>query len=219
MPRSSELIAGIEVQRLGLVAYETVFASQAEYTSVRSETSSDQVWLVEHPAVFTMGQAAKSEHVLAAGDIPVVQSDRGGQVTYHGPGQTVVYYLLDLKRLQLSVRDLVTLAETVVIDSLAAFGIRGETKRDAPGVYVNGSKIAALGFRIRKGCSYHGLSLNRAMDLEPFTRINPCGFRGLKVTDVLNQGVEVSRGELEAELIHQSLMHLSERLSSRAIIG
>tara|TARA_B100001939_G_scaffold343782_1_gene357073 strand:+ start:475 stop:1134 length:660 start_codon:yes stop_codon:yes gene_type:complete len=219
MPRSSELIAGIEVQRLGLVPYETVFASQAEYTSVRSETSSDQVWLVEHPAVFTMGQAAKAEHILAAGDIPIVQSDRGGQVTYHGPGQTVVYYLLDLKRLQLSVRDLVTLAETVVIDSLAAFGIRGETKRDAPGVYVNGSKIAALGFRIRKGCSYHGLSLNRAMDLEPFTRINPCGFRGLKVTDVLNQGVEVSRGELEAELIHQSLMHLSERLSSRAIIG
>jgi len=219
MPRSSESIAGIEVQRLGLVPYETVFASQAEYTSVRSETSSDQVWLVEHPAVFTMGQAAKAEHILAAGDIPIVQSDRGGQVTYHGPGQTVVYYLLDLKRLQLSVRDLVTLAETVVIDSLAAFGIRGETKRDAPGVYVNGSKIAALGFRIRKGCSYHGLSLNRAMDLEPFTRINPCGFRGLKVTDVLNQGVEVSRGELEAELIHQSLMHLSERLSSRAIIG
>ncbi len=219
MPRSSESIAGIEVQRLGLVPYETVFASQAEYTSVRSETSSDQVWLVEHPAVFTMGQAAKSEHVLAAGDIPVVQSDRGGQVTYHGPGQTVVYYLLDLKRLQLSVRDLVTLAETVVIDSLAAFGIRGETKRDAPGVYVNGSKIAALGFRIRKGCSYHGLSLNRAMDLEPFSRINPCGFRGLEVTDVLNQGVEVSREELEAELIHQSLMHLSERLSSRAVIG
>ena len=219
MPRSSELIAGIEVQRLGLVPYETVFASQAEYTSVRSETSSDQVWLVEHPAVFTMGQAAKAEHILAAGGIPIVQSERGGQVTYHGPGQTVVYYLLDLKRLQLSVRDLVTLAETVVIDSLAAFGIRGETKRDAPGVYVNGSKIAALGFRIRKGCSYHGLSLNRAMDLEPFTRINPCGFRGLKVTDVLNQGVEVSRGELEAELIHQSLMHLSERLSSRAIIG
>ena len=219
MPRSSESIAGIEVQRLGLVPYETVFASQAEYTSVRSETSSDQVWLVEHPAVFTMGQAAKAEHILAAGDIPIVQSDRGGQVTYHGPGQTVVYYLLDLKRLQLSVRDLVTLAETVVIDSLAAFGIRGETKHGAPGVYVNGSKIAALGFRIRKGCSYHGLSLNRAMDLEPFTRINPCGFRGLKVTDVLNQGVEVSRGELEAELIHQSLMHLSERLSSRAIIG
>ena len=219
MPRSSESIAGIEVQRLGLVPYETVFASQAEYTSVRSETSSDQVWLVEHPAVFTMGQAAKSEHVLAAGDIPVVQSDRGGQVTYHGPGQTVVYYLLDLKRLQLSVRDLVTLAETVVIDSLAAFGIRGETKHGAPGVYVHGSKIAALGFRIRKGCSYHGLSLNRAMDLEPFSRINPCGFRGLEVTDVLNQGVEVSREELEAELIHQSLMLLSERLSSRAVIG
>ena len=219
MPRSSESIAGIEVQRLGLVPYETVFASQAEYTSVRSATSSDQVWLVEHPAVFTMGQAAKSEHVLAAGDIPVVQSDRGGQVTYHGPGQTVVYYLLDLKRLQLSVRDLVTLAETVVIDSLAAFGIRGETKHGAPGVYVHGSKIAALGFRIRKGCSYHGLSLNRAMDLEPFSRINPCGFRGLEVTDVLNQGVEVSREELEAELIHQSLMHLSERLSSRAVIG
>ena len=219
MPRSSESIAGIEVQRLGLVPYETVFASQAEYTSVRSETSSDQVWLVEHPAVFTMGQAAKSEHVLAAGDIPVVQSDRGGQVTYHGPGQTVVYYLLDLKRLQLSVRDLVTLAEAVVIDSLAAFGIRGETKHGAPGVYVHGSKIAALGFRIRKGCSYHGLSLNRAMDLEPFSRINPCGFRGLEVTDVLNQGVEVSREELEAELIHQSLMHLSERLSSRAVIG
>ena len=219
MSRSSESIADIEVQRLGLVPYETAFASQAEYTSARTEDSNDQMWLVEHPAVFTMGQAAKSEHVLAAGDIPVVQSDRGGQVTYHGPGQTVVYYLLDLKRLQLSVRDLVTLAETVVIDSLAAFGIRGETKHGAPGVYVNGSKIAALGFRIRKGCSYHGLSLNRAMDLEPFSRINPCGFRGLEVTDVINQGVEVSRGELEAELIHQSLMHLSERLTSRAIIG
>jgi len=217
MPRSSESIGGIDVRRLGLVPYETVFASQAEYTSARSEASNDQVWLVEHPAVFTMGQAAKSEHILAAGNIPVVQSDRGGQVTYHGPGQTVVYYLLDLKRLKLSVRDLVTLAETVVIDSLAAFGIQGETKHGAPGVYVNGSKIGSLGFRIRKSCSYHGLSLNRAMDLEPFSRINPCGFQGLEVTDLLKQGVEVSADELEAELINQSFTHLSERLGARAI--
>ena len=209
----------MRIKHLGLKDYQSTWQEMMAFTSNRDNDTEDELWIVEHPAVFTQGITGKTEHLLSVDQIPVVQSDRGGQVTYHGPGQTVVYYLLDLKRLQLSVRDLVTLAETVVIDSLAAFGIRGETKHGAPGVYVNGSKIAALGFRIRKGCSYHGLSLNRAMDLEPFSRINPCGFRGLEVTDVLNQGVEVSREELEAELIHQILMHLSERLSSRAVIG
>ena len=204
MPRSSESIAGIEVQRLGLVPYETVFASQAEYTSVRSETSSDQVWLVEHPAVFTMGQAAKSEHVWAAGDIPVVQSDRGGQVTYHGPGQTVVYYLLDLKRLKLSVRDLVTLAETVVIDSLAAFGIQGETKH---GARVSTLMDRKLGPRLsdQKRLQLPRTLIKPGDGFRAFFENQSVRFSGAEVTDLLKQGVEVSADELEAELIHQSL--------------
>jgi len=151
-------------------------------TDVRGETSSDELWLLEHPRVFTLGQAGRTEHVLNPGDIPVVNSDRGGQVTYHGPGQLVVYVLMDLRRRRLGVRQLVDGLEQCVIDMLSEQGIVGARRKGAPGVYVSAKKICALGLRIRNGCSYHGLALNVSMDLEPFDRIDPCGYRGLEVT-------------------------------------
>jgi len=188
-------------KHLGQVPYSETYAAQRAFTEARSAKTPDEVWLLEHPPVFTMGQAAKQEHVLAPGDIPIVQSDRGGQVTYHGPGQTVAYFLLDLKRLKFSIRDLVSLAEQVVLDCLASLGVVGQTKPGAPGVYVGDAKIASLGFRVRRGCSYHGLALNRSMTLEPFTRINPCGYQGLQVIDLASLGVEISADALEESLI------------------
>lgn len=155
------------------------------FTDARGPDTPDELWLVEHDPVFTLGQAGKPEHVLAPGDIPVVQVDRGGQVTYHGPGQIVAYPLVDLRRLGLGVRDLVCRIEQAVIDALAGQGIAAARKDGAPGLYVDGAKIMALGLRVRRGCSFHGLALNVAMDLEPFQRINPCGFHGLEVTSVL----------------------------------
>ena len=188
-------------KQLGQVPYSETYAAQRAFTEARSAETPDEVWLLEHPSVFTMGQAAKQEHVLAPGQIPIVQSDRGGQVTYHGPGQTVAYFLLDLKRLKFSVRDLVSLAEQVVLDCLTSLGVVGQTKMGAPGVYVGDAKIASLGFRVRRGCSYHGLALNRSMTLEPFTRINPCGYQGLQVIDLASLGVEISADALEESLI------------------
>src|SRR5262245_44220458 len=152
------------------------------FTDARDADTPDELWLLEHPPVFTLGMAADPSHVLAAGDIPVVRTDRGGQVTYHGPGQLVAYPLLDLKRHGLSVRALVTLLEESVIGLIAAEGISGEARRDAPGVYVQGRKLASLGLRVRRGASYHGLALNVDLDLEPFARINPCGLVGQAVT-------------------------------------
>ncbi|MCL4104422.1 UNVERIFIED_CONTAM: hypothetical protein GTU68_047384 [Idotea baltica] len=157
-----------------------------DFTDGRSPDSPDELWLLQHAPVFTQGQAGKAEHVLAPGDIPVIQVDRGGQVTYHGPGQWVMYLLIDLRRRDLGVRALVDLIETALIDLLADYGIAAASRPDAPGVYVAGEKIAALGLRIRKGCSYHGLSLNVDMNLEPFQRINPCGHEGLQVTSMAN---------------------------------
>jgi len=151
------------------------------FTDARNEQTPDELWLVEHAPVFTLGQAGRAEHVLAAGDIPVVQVDRGGQVTYHGPGQIVAYPLLDLRRLKLGVRDYVCRIEQAVIDTLQAWNIEGRRRPGAPGVYVNDAKIAALGIRVRRGCCFHGLAFNVAMDLEPFGRINPCGYAGLEV--------------------------------------
>ena len=159
-----------------------------ELTLARDAQTPDEVWFLEHPPVFTQGQAGKAEHVLAAGDIPVVQSDRGGQVTYHGPGQLMVYVLLDLQRLGYGIRSLVTKLEQATVDCLAGYGITAAPRRDAPGVYVAERKIASLGLRVRKGCTYHGLALNVAMDLSPFERINPCGFRGLAMTQVSELG-------------------------------
>lgn len=176
------------VRDLGRQAYEPVWRAMQRFTDVRDEATPDEVWLVEHDPVFTLGQAGKPEHVLMPGDIPVLHVDRGGQVTYHGPGQIVVYPLLDLRRLKIGVRDYVHRIEQAVIDTLAEWNI-GATRRDgAPGVYVNDAKVAALGIRVRRGCTFHGLAFNAAMDLEPFHRINPCGYAGLQVTSMLDLG-------------------------------
>ncbi len=174
----------LTVRRLGARDYQPVWNAMQGYTDRRDADSADELWLVEHPPVFTVGLNGKPEHLLAPGAIPVVQIDRGGQVTYHGPGQLVVYPLLDLRRLKLGVRQLVTSLEQAVIDLLADYGIAAVGRRDAPGVYVDGAKIAALGLRVRRGCCYHGLSLNVAMDLQPFARINPCGYPDLRVTQL-----------------------------------
>jgi lipoyl(octanoyl) transferase len=178
----------VEVRDLGRTQYADVHEQMVEFTSARDASTVDQIWFTEHEPVFTQGQAGKAEHLLAPGDIPVVASDRGGQVTYHGPGQIVGYLLFDLKRMGLGVRALVTGIEQAVVSTLQGFGIDGKPRPDAPGVYVDGSKIAALGLRVRRGCSYHGLSLNVAMDLEPFARINPCGLINMQVTQVSDLG-------------------------------
>ncbi|EOS93962.1 lipoyltransferase [Erwinia tracheiphila PSU-1] len=154
------------------------------FTDNRDEQTSDEIWLVEHPAVFTQGQAGKAEHLLMTGDIPVMQSDRGGQVTYHGPGQQVMYVLIDIRRRKIGVRELVTAIEQTVVNTLAHFDIVAVARPDAPGVYVDSRKICSLGLRIRRGCSFHGLALNVAMDLSPFLRINPCGYAGMEMTQI-----------------------------------
>jgi lipoyl(octanoyl) transferase len=169
---------------LGRVDYETTWRAMQSFTEQRSADTRDEIWLLEHPPVFTQGMNGKPEHVLAAGDIPVINIDRGGQVTYHGPGQLVVYPLLDLRRLKLGVRELVVAIENAVISTMERWGIQAAGRRDAPGVYVEGKKLASIGLRIKRGCSYHGLALNVAMDLSPFRRINPCGYQGLEVTQV-----------------------------------
>lgn len=172
------------VRRWGLTAYRDVWTAMADFTSQRNPQTSDELWLVQHYPVYTQGQAGKKEHVLNPGDIPVVPTDRGGQVTYHGPGQLVVYPLLDLRRLKLGVRDLVTAIERSVVDYLHHWQLDAYAKADAPGVYLGEMKIASLGLRVRKGCSFHGVSLNVDMDLTPFACINPCGYQGLLMTQL-----------------------------------
>jgi len=169
------------VRRLGRQDYKRVWRAMSNLTDKRDAQVHDELWLVEHPAVFTQGQAGKAEHLLMPGDIPVVQVDRGGQVTYHGPGQLVGYPLIDLRRQGIGVRDLVTITENALVATLKEFGVEAYPKPDAPGVYVDEAKIASLGFRIRRGCSYHGLSLNVDMDMAPYARINPCGYQGLQM--------------------------------------
>ncbi len=176
------------VRRLGTAPYESVWGAMSEFTDTRNDATVDELWLMEHPPVFTLGQAGRMEHILDAGDIPVVQVDRGGQVTYHGPGQIVAYPLLDLRRLGTGIRKLVDGLEQVVIDVLAGYGIEGTRLDGAPGIYVEGQKIAALGLRVRRGCTFHGLAFNVNMDLTPFSRINPCGYEGLQVTQVADKG-------------------------------
>lgn len=173
-----------QLRQLGVQDYAPVWEAMQAFTRERGPDSSDELWLLQHRPVFTQGQAGKAEHILDAHGIPVVQSDRGGQVTYHGPGQLVVYFLLDVRRRGIGVRDLVDLIEQSVLDVLGGYGITGELRRTAPGVYVDGHKIAALGLRIRKGCSLHGLSFNIDMDLAPFGWINPCGYPGLQATQL-----------------------------------
>ncbi|OWK48441.1 Octanoyltransferase [Pseudomonas oleovorans subsp. oleovorans] len=172
------------VRHLGLVDYQPTLEAMRQLTRERDERTPDEIWLLQHPKVFTQGQAGKAEHVLAAGDIPVVQVERGGQVTYHGPGQLVAYLMLDLRRLELGVRELVTAMEQSLVELLASYGIEATPKADAPGVYVAGDKIASLGLRVSRGCSFHGLALNVDMDMSPFLRINPCGYAGLKMVQM-----------------------------------
>ncbi|EIO3978822.1 lipoyl(octanoyl) transferase LipB [Vibrio vulnificus] len=189
------------VKRLGRRDYLPVWQAMHEFTDTRNEETSDEVWLVEHNPVFTQGQAGKAEHLLNTGDIPVVQSDRGGQVTYHGPGQLVAYFLINLRRKKLGVRDLVTTIENLVINTLKAYNIDSAARPDAPGVYVDGRKICSLGLRIRKGCSFHGLALNVNMDLSPFLRINPCGYQGMEMVQVSELG-----GPTDIALVEQQLV-------------
>jgi lipoyl(octanoyl) transferase len=191
----------LRVRELGRRAYEPVWRRMQAFTDARDPHTDDELWLVEHDPVFTLGQAGKPEHVLAAGDIPVLNVDRGGQVTYHGPGQLVAYPLFDLRRMGIGVRELVHRIEESVIQTLALWDIRGARKDGAPGIYVDGAKVMALGLRVRRGCSFHGLAFNIAMDLSPFSRINPCGFQGLRVTQVLDLGGPAQLSEAAAALV------------------
>ena len=174
----------MNVRHLGQVDYRSTWERMQQFTAARTGETADELWFLEHPPVFTLGMAGRREHLLAPGDIPVVTSDRGGQVTYHGPGQLVVYTLIDLRRAGLGVRDLVTALEQSVIQYAATLGVTASARREAPGVYVAGRKLASVGIRIRRGCSYHGVALNVNMDLEPFLRINPCGYAGLAMVQL-----------------------------------
>lgn len=191
------------IRWLGVADYEPTLAAMQAFTDRRDAGTPDEIWLLEHPPVFTLGMAASRSHLLGAGEIPVVQTDRGGQVTYHGPGQLVMYPLLDLRRLDLSVRALVLMLEEVVIAFAAARGIAAQGRRDAPGVYVDGRKLASLGLRVRRGATYHGLALNVDMDLAPFARINPCGMAGLEVTRLADLGVRDGVEKVGRELAGQ----------------
>lgn len=189
------------VRQSGLRDWQSVSDAMHHYTDQRDEQSRDEIWLVEHPPVFTQGQAGKAEHLLMPGEIPVVQSDRGGQVTYHGPGQQVMYVLIDVKRRKLGVRQLVTILEETVIATLAESGVSARARADAPGVYVGDEKICSLGLRIRKGCSFHGLALNVAMDLSPFLRINPCGYADMSMTQLSHFRPGVTTEQVRSPLV------------------
>lgn len=199
------VVAPVVIRDLGLEPMTETWARMKQFTEHREPDDADEIWFVEHPPVFTLGLAGDSEHVLDPGKIPVVQTDRGGQVTYHGPGQLVCYVLLDLKRRGLNVRSLVSTLENAVIDTMAGFGIDAYPRRDAPGVYVDGRKIAAVGLRVRRGYSYHGIAFNIAMDLAPYARINPCGYAGLEVTQLSAlcevDGIEAVRPQFETALL------------------
>ncbi len=189
-------MADLLVYKAGLLDYEPVWRAMSDYTDLRQADSPDQLWILEHTPVYTQGQAGKPEHLLAPSkEIPIVQTDRGGQVTYHGPGQMVAYPLIDLRRQGLGVRDMVTLLEHSVIKLCQHYGLSAQAKKDAPGVYIAGSKIASLGLRVRKGCCFHGLSLNVSMDLAPFNAINPCGYPGLNMCQ-LSEFVDVEVSEV-----------------------
>lgn len=189
------------IRQLGRRAYEGVWHAMQEFTDNRDAGTRDEIWLVEHDPVFTQGQAGKEEHLLFTGDIPVVKVDRGGQVTYHGPGQLVAYVMLDIRRLKIGVRELVTHLEDSIVELLQGYQIDAYPKADAPGVYVDGKKIASLGLRIRKGCSFHGLALNINMDLEPFQRINPCGYAGLEMVQAASIGGPDTVATAQTQLI------------------
>lgn len=197
------------VRHLGRQDYTPIWQAMHDFTDNRTDETLDEVWLVEHNPVFTQGQAGKDEHLINTGDIPVVQSDRGGQVTYHGPGQLVAYFLINLRRKKIGVRELVTHIENLVINTLQTYHIDSSARPDAPGVYVDGKKICSLGLRIRKGCSFHGLALNVNMDLSPFLRINPCGYAGMEMVQVSQLGGPTELEPIESTLIEQILALLN----------
>ena len=208
----------LHVRRLGRADYQPTWRAMQAFTDRRDENTDDELWLVEHPPVFTQGQAGKAEHVLAPGDIPVIQVDRGGQVTYHGPGQIVAYPLVDLKRLGVGVREFVHRIEEAIIRVLARYDVRGERMEGAPGIYVDGDKIASLGLRVRRGCTFHGLAFNIDMDLEPFSRINPCGFEGLRVIR-LSDLAEVEFTAVEDHLVEELAAQFGHRQVIETEVG
>ncbi len=194
----------------GLRDYRITLDAMQSFTENRTPETADEIWILEHKPVFTLGLNGKREHLLNPGDIAVINTDRGGQVTYHGPGQLVLYTLLDITRLKLGVRQLVTILEQAVIDTIAQYGIRSNSKPEAPGVYVDNKKIASIGLRIRKGCSYHGISINNRMDLSPFDRINTCGYSDLDVTQLADHNVAIRNQELAVPLIHSIITALKK---------
>ena len=206
MPAADALI----IRHLGQVDYETTWRGMQDFTQRRNDNTPDEIWFLEHPPVFTLGRNARQEYLHSSGKIPVLNVDRGGQVTYHGPGQLVVYTLLNINRRQLGVQSLVRKLEQAVIDLCADHGVDAQRREKAPGVYVNGRKLAALGLRVRKGCSIHGLSLNVDMDLAPFSMIDPCGYKGMEVTQLSNLGIDASTGTISEEL----QQHLERLLKS-----
>ena len=187
--------------------YEPTWQAMREFTDERDKKTTDELWLLEHPSVFTQGQAGKPEHILNANNIPVVQTDRGGQVTYHGPGQLVAYTLFDIDRLGIGTRTLVRTIEKVVIDCLGSLNIEASARKDAPGIYVSGAKICSIGLRVRRGCSYHGIAFNIDMDLTPFTYINPCGFRDMRMTQVKDLAPLETMARMRAKIIPNFLVH------------
>lgn len=189
------MYSSLVVRHLGRQAYEPTWQAMQAFTDERTEQTLDELWLLEHDPVFTQGQAGKAEHILAPGDIPVVKVDRGGQVTYHGPGQLVVYFLLDIRRRKMGVRQLVNTIEDTIVAMMAEYGVEAAARPDAPGVYVNNAKLCSLGLRIRKGCSFHGLALNVDMDLSPFLRINPCGYAGMQMVQTTDLNGPPNVGE------------------------
>jgi lipoyl(octanoyl) transferase len=198
----------IAIRNLGLQSYEPIWRAMQRFTDSRDESSRDEIWFCQHEPVFTLGLNTAPEHLLATGDIPVVQIDRGGQVTYHGPGQLMIYPLIDIRRSDIGVRDLVTALEQSVVDLAAEFDIAAASRCDAPGVYVDGAKLASVGLRIRRGASFHGMALNVDVDLEPFSRINPCGFQNLEVTDLHQLGAECDLDIVRDRLLPHLLRHL-----------
>jgi lipoyl(octanoyl) transferase len=205
----TDLTPALTVRQLGVADYETTWHAMQAFTAKRDANTSDEIWLLQHPPVYTQGLAGKPEHLLQTTAIPVVKTDRGGQITYHGPGQIVAYVLVDLKRKGMGVKELVRRIEQSILDLLRGYGVEGERKAGAPGVYVKGAKIAALGLRVKSGCSYHGLALNVAMDLTPYETINPCGYAGMQVTDLAALGVRASMEDVMARLTQ----HIDTQLS------
>ena len=199
----------LKIRQLGLQDYQLTWEAMKTFCIERDADTCDEVWFVQHPAVFTQGVSGKAEHILASSDIPIVQTDRGGQVTYHGPGQLVMYVLFDLRRLGIGVRVLVDLLENITIAGLKTYGLTANARKDAPGVYISAKKIASLGLRVKKSCSYHGLSINIDMDLNPFKLINPCGYEGLEITQLSDYGINCQLEDFAAVLLHELQIQLN----------